>query len=317
MSIEQTIQTLKMPVTSIVRQLRQYWYAFRFHRAINKLQNELERPMMPCGSITADISTDRLWQQLAQIASLGGVARCVVSSSQLQMSGGGLYWQRYGKHYASVDQGREKALEHALTFELLDFLQVRRYCDIAAATSPIEHALVAEWPQVEYWKQDMLYETDISSQIIGGPAQAMHSVESGFFDALTLHCSFEHFDGLADVEFLPEVDRVLSPIGACLILPLYVAATHRIFFDPTTVSVEQVSKYDAEGELRPVYGFRQEHGRFYNPESLASRLLKQLPSTLCATLIRFTEQDAIDPSIYLNFALVLHRPDSVFRCPKA
>jgi hypothetical protein len=310
------LQILKAPARPMVRGLRQNWYAFRFHRAIKKLQTNLERSMMTCGSITADASTDVLWMQLEQVAAECGAASRVVSlSKQLKMSDGGLYWQRYGKHYTHVGQGREKALEHALTFELLDISRVRRYCDVAAATSPIEHALIAEWSQVEYWKQDMLYETDMSRKIIGGPAQAMQGVKSGFFDALTLHCSFEHFNGAADVEFLTEVDRVLSPIGACLILPLYVGATHRVFFDPTTVSVEQVSKYDLEGELRPVYGFRQEHGRYYSPESLAARLLKQLPPTLIATLIRFTEQDAVDPSIYLNFALVLHRADSIFRCP--
>lgn len=206
-------------------------------------------------------------------------------------------------------------MEHALTFELLDFSRVRRYCDVAAAASPIEYALTTEWSQVEYWKQDMLYKTDMNCKIIGGLAQAMQSVEPYFFDALTLHCSFEHFCGSSDVEFLIEVDRILSSIGACLILPLYVAATHRIFFDPTTVSVDQVSKFDLEGELRPVYGFRQEHGRFYSAVSLVSRLLKQLPSTLRATLIRFTEQDLVDSGIYLNFALVLHRPDSIFRYP--
>ncbi|GAC1495583.1 MAG: hypothetical protein NVS2B14_09430 [Chamaesiphon sp.] len=316
MSIEQTIQILKIPATPIVRWFRHNLYAFRFHQAIKKLQNHLERPIIPCELITAGVSPDNLWVQLKQVAEKCGVAQYVVSlSAQLDMSGGGLYWQNYGKHYTYIGQGREKALEHALTFKLLNFSRVRRYCDVAAATSPIEHALLAEWPQIEYWKQDMLYETDMSRKIIGGLAQAMQFIEPGFFDVLTLHCSFEHFYGSADIEFLAEVERVLSPIGACLILPLYIGATHRVFFDPTIVSVEQVSNYDLEGELRPVCRYYQEHGRFYSPESLASRLFKQVSSKLRVTLIRFTDQDVVDPSIYLNFALLLHRPDSIFHCP--
>ncbi len=52
--------------------------------------------------------------------------------------------------------------KHALTFELLDFDRVRRCCDVAAATSPIARALNAEWPGVEYWRQDLPFETDLT-----------------------------------------------------------------------------------------------------------------------------------------------------------
>ena len=257
---------------------------------------------------------DLLWKRIERVVASSGAATQILSLSKgLKLFNGNVYWQRYRSAYADIDQGREKALEHGLTFELLDFSRVRRYCDVAAGNSRIQYALIAEWPQVEHWKQDMSYKTDLSYRIIGGPAERMKSVRSGFFDALTLHCSFEHFSGLADVKFITEVDRILSPCGACLILPLYVAATHRIFFDPTTVTVEQVSKYDSEAELRPVIGYRQQHGRFYSPDSLVTRLLKHVPITLRVSLIRFTEQDAVDPNIYLNFAMVLHRPDSIFR----
>jgi hypothetical protein len=141
----------------------------------------------------------------------------------------------------------------------------------------------------------------------------MEAIAPGFFDALTLHCSFEHFEEAADVEFLAEVDRVLSPLGACLIVPLYLADTHRVYLDPTTVSPDRVRAYDAEAELRPVYRYRQDHGRFYSPETLATRLLAQLPATLDATLLRFREQAVVDSGIYIEFGLVLHRPQSILR----
>jgi hypothetical protein len=141
----------------------------------------------------------------------------------------------------------------------------------------------------------------------------MEAIAPGFFDALTLHCSFEHFEEAADVEFLAEVDRVLSPVGACLIVPLYLADTHRVYLDPTTVSPDRARAYDAEAELRPVYRYRQDHGRFYSPETLATRLLAAVPPSLRATLLRFRDQAAVDPGLYVEFGLVLHRPESVLR----
>ena len=159
----------------------------------------------------------------------------------------------------------------------------------------------------------MLFQTDFEKRVIGGYAQSMGAVEAGFFDALTLHCSLEHFTGTSDVEFVREVDRTLSPRGACLILPLYVADTHRVYFDPTIVSSDVAFSYDTEGELYAVYGYHQEHGRFHSPETLASRLLGNVPLTLNATIIRFHDQQSVGPEIYLRFALVLHRADSVFR----
>jgi len=37
----------------------------------------------------------------------------------------------------------------------------------------------------------------------------MRSVPNGFFDAITLHNSFEHFIWNADSDFVGEVDRIL------------------------------------------------------------------------------------------------------------
>jgi hypothetical protein len=143
----------------------------------------------------------------------------------------------------------------------------------------------------------------------------MTDIEDGFFDALTLHCSYEHFAGKADVEFLAEVDRVLSSKGACLILPLYIAAEHRIYFDPSLVTPESLQSYDRESALCALWHYRQEHGRYYSPESLWTRVLGKLPSGLAATLLCFTNQASIHPSIYVRFGLVLHRRSSILKLP--
>ena len=223
-----------------------------------------------------------------------------------------LYYERHREVY-QIDKGRGKALEHALGLELLDFSCVRRYCDVASCASPIQMTFAEHYPQVEFWMQDLTYQDDLPRFQLGGFAQNMSSIPNGFFDAMTLHNSFEHFMGNADSDFVPEVDRVLSPTGACLILPLYVASTPRIYFDPVAVTPSLLRTYDKGAELIPVRGFAsQEHARCYDATTLQKRLISRVPPTLEATIIDFAGGESIAPEMFPEFALVLHRRDSIF-----
>ena len=302
-------------LTARARPLVRWWrakaYASRYRRRLEEHRRAIPRQIESADRIDPGASVDALWQRIDD-ALPAGIGRSERWLGRPPLSTAfARYWTQYGRVYDGI--GREKALEHALTFELLDFRRIRRYCDVAAATSPISYPLADDWSDVEAWRQDLLFETDLSKRVVGGFAQSMEGIETGFFDALTLHCSLEHFEGTSDVKLVTEVDRVLSNQGACLILPLYVATTHRVYFDPTNVSSRAIRGYDDEGDLFAVYGYHQDHGRFHSPETLASRLLHNVPSTLNATLLRFHDHESLGPDIYLRFGLMLHRPDSVFR----
>ncbi len=223
------------------------------------------------------------------------------------------YFERHRDIY-EYDKGRGKALEHALGLELLDFSRVRRYCDVASCASPIQKTFTGHYPEVEFWVQDLSYEDDLPHFQLGGFAQNMKAVPDGFFDAITLHNSFEHFMGDADSEFMGEADRVLSPTGACLILPLYMAATPRIYFDPVGVTAALLRTYDKEAELISVRGFaNQEHARCYDATTLQERLIRRIPPSLEATIIDFSGGETIAPEMFPEFALVLHRRESVLQ----
>src|ERR1035438_5797049 len=190
--------------------------------------------------------------------------------------------------------------------------------DTASCASPIQKTFAEHYPQVEFWVQDLTYRDDLPHFQLGGFAQNMTSVPDGFFGALTLHNSFEHFMGNADSDFVREVDRVLGPTGACLILPLYVASTPRIYFDPVAVTPSLLRTYDKEAELIPVRGFAsQEHARCYDATTLQERLISRVPPTLEATIIDFSGGESIAPEMFPEFALVLHRKKSIFRCETA
>ena len=304
-------KTIKSGLGPLVRAGRRTLYRRKFERSAKLLSQRLGDRMKIATRIEYGDQHDHLWKKLQEKAPPHIRFQMMPLDKDPLTNRLKKCWAQYGEFYGNG--GQEKCLEHSLTFELLNFEKVRRYCDVAASFSRIERVLAAEWEGVEYWKQDLEYTSDFLQRRIGGFAQHMQDVPGGFFDALTLHCSFEHFSGTADTEFVAEVDRVLSPNGACLILPLYIGAKPCVYFDPTSVSEEQLRTYDSEAELRALWDYRQEHGRYYSPETLISRVLGRLPSTLIATMVRFTGQESIGPGIYLHFGLVLHRSTSVFR----
>lgn len=216
---------------------------------------------------------------------------------------------RFPDLYSPLGNGTEKAIEHGLTFFVLDPGKVRRHCDIAASASPFAAVCAAVHPTIEFWQQDLAYDSNRSERKIGGFAQEMREVPDGFFDSLSLHCSFEHFEGRADSAFLSEVNRVLSERGACFIAPLYLDLEPKIFFDPTVTPRERLSHFDDEAVLCATRHYRQEHGRYYSPATLRTRLLDALPADLQASLIRFRNPPE---DVYLRFGLVLHRTNSIF-----
>ncbi len=293
--------------------LRPVYYPARYYYRLLRVR-AAGLNVSPPGSIAMDCSHAEMARHMREAVSPR------VRWKNVDLSAGELrkkvesYFERHRDVYG-IDKGRGKALEHALGLELLDFSGVQRYCDVASCASPIQETFAQHFPKVEFWVQDLMYEDDPANQRLGGFAQKMTAVPNGFFDALTLHNSFEHFMWNSDSEFVAEVDRVLSPNGACLILPLYVAATARIYFDPVAVTPRMLRTYDSGAELIPVRGFaNQEHARCYDAKTLQQRLISRIPATLEATILDFSGGETISPEMYPEFALVLHRPQSTFVC---
>ena len=171
-------QKLKAPVAPLVRWLRAKAYGARYSLRLKELERAGKREIKPAATIDPHASADALWQRL-QDALPAGIHRSERWLGRPPFAEGiRRHWQRYEPIYEGV--GREKALEHALTFELLDFSKVRRYCDVAAASSPIRYPLADDWDTVEAWRQDLLFETDLSERVVGGYAQSMESIEPGF-----------------------------------------------------------------------------------------------------------------------------------------
>jgi hypothetical protein len=136
-------------------------------------------------------------------------------------------------------------------------------------------------------------------------------VPDGFADGLAAHCSFECFEGDADIQFIESTSRVLRPGGHCAILPLYLE--HEYFIATSPLCDQHGVRIDADAKRvwrddEYVVPF----SRHYSPEAFVARILAAVPSDMSATVVAFSNIDevmAVFPRqrIYAFFMLGLQK----------
>ncbi len=211
------------------------------------------------------------------------------------------YHKRYPGYYAG--NFPEKSLEHYIAADLLGISASDTYIDIASEQSPapeIYHRLFG----ASVYRQDLTYPPGLHGDTIGSDAAEL-PLPDAFASKVALHCSFEHFEGDSDVRFVREIGRVLRPGGAACIVPFYMAESYSVMTDPT-VSVPAGVVFEADSTVYCVEGWGNRHGRFYDPEHVADRIVQGL-GRLSALVYRITNSPDVDPSCYVRFALLLSR----------
>jgi SAM-dependent methyltransferase len=198
----------------------------------------------------------------------------------------------------------EKSLEHYVAAHLLRLGPQDIYIDIASEHSPapeIYHRLFG----AKTYRQDLAYAPGLHGDRMGGDAAHL-PVPDAFATKMALHCSFEHFEGDSDVGFIREVARVLKLGGAVCFVPLYLYEEYAIQTDPAVAMAAEVS-WEADAIVYCAPGWNNRHGRFYDPEHLANRIVKNLGS-LTLTLYRITNAQQVDATCYARFAMLVEKP---------
>jgi hypothetical protein len=214
-------------------------------------------------------------------------------------------WLRDARYpaFAYVVNRTEKFLEHQISFDLLAPAPGAIVMDVASCRSTFPSILRRRGHRVI--AQDLEFAPGLHDDKLGGSAAAMELPDETI-DGMTLHCSFEHFEGPADTGFIREASRVLRPGGNVVILPLYL---HQEFINMTDPIFASRVPIDDGATAVAVFGYANRFGRHYSVAELRSRVIEPaLAAGLTSAICRVRGSSAISPHVYVNFALVLTKP---------
>ena len=199
----------------------------------------------------------------------------------------------------------QKALEHYVSLELAAVAGSDTVVDVASNASPFAD-IVRRLTGARCLENDLQFRAGLHGDVIGGDAAAM-PVPDGFADVMTLHCSFDHFEGDADTGFVREAGRVLRPGGRVVILPMYLATEFGSTVDPRLRLPDLHLDPGMRRFLMPGLGVR--FSRLYDTARLTVRVLQPaVAAGLEPALLRVRGGDELVAGSYLNFALVLRKP---------
>ncbi|MDZ4854169.1 MAG: methyltransferase domain-containing protein [Nitrospirota bacterium] len=208
------------------------------------------------------------------------------------------------------DSGRapnavEKYLEHYVALTLLQLSDQEVYIDVASDTSPLSD-IARELKGVHAYQQDYAYPDGMRGNRIGGDACAL-PLPDGFADAMSLTCSYEHFEGDRDMAFLCEAERVLAPGGRLCILPLYLSSTYHIRTNPSLDITGLV--FDDQAVVCCRRDVHVRHARQYDVANLLSRVASHR-GALAMELYEIVDAASVDPSCYLRYAALFRKAES-------
>jgi len=197
----------------------------------------------------------------------------------------------------------EKTLEHFLTAKLLQLNKKDIYIDIANAGSPVPE-IYHQLYGCKTYRQDLAFPKGIDNNVIGGNAADM-PLKNNFADKMALHCSFEHFEGNADINFIKEANRVLKKNGRLCILPLYLFNQYAIQTDPVVLFKNNIA-FETDATLYCAKDYHNRHGRFYDIPHLISRIKNNL-NQLKLTIYIIQNIKTINSTAHLKFAALLEK----------
>ena len=201
----------------------------------------------------------------------------------------------------------EKALEHFLSVVLAAPKPGMTAVDIGSCTS-VAPAILRRVYGVRCLEQDLEYPAGVHGDRVGSSADCI-PLDNGSVDFMTLHCTFEHFEGGADSGFVAECARLLSPSGRVVILPLYLNATHCNVTGITDPAAREGIEWDADAEhYCEVPEWQNRFGRHYSVRALLDRVIAPaIRAGLKPRLIKVVNWGAVHASLWLRWVLILEQ----------
>jgi SAM-dependent methyltransferase len=202
---------------------------------------------------------------------------------------------------------QEKALEHFLSLVLGDPLPGQTVVDVGSCKSVVPEILREIYGATCY-EQDLVYPQGVNGTTIGSSASDI-PLASNSVDLFTLHCTYEHFEGDADIGFVKECGRLLRPGGKAIILPLYLNASHVNITGETSPEALGQIGWDSDAEhFCAIPEWQNRFGRHYSAKVFRTRVLDTAHRVgLSPTLYRTRSLSSVDPRLWLKWALVFEK----------
>ncbi|MFQ6066144.1 MAG: methyltransferase domain-containing protein [bacterium] len=206
--------------------------------------------------------------------------------------------------WTKLDFLHQKALEYYVSYQLLEPQTKDVFMDVGAQKSSYYRILSCR----EIYLQDMIYppglrRVDGRTFCLGGDAASLPLPKESV-DKISLHHTFEHFEGGKDRQFIKQSCRILKPEGKMCIIPLLLGdeytEVHRLpgkAFDP-----------QARRVIDPTTTLATPFARIYNIETLQTRVLAELPEEVEHTLYEITVDDEDTPDMSKNLGVKINRP---------
>ena len=202
-----------------------------------------------------------------------------------------------------------KKLQHYVAAKLLDLKKDDIYVDIGCGDSPAPE-IYREMYGCQVYRQDVTYPMGIHGNEIGGRAENM-PVPASSFTKMALHCSFEHFGGTSDMEFIDEASRVLKQEGRLCIVPLYLFHEYAILIDPCFWPRGFIRAENFESDAILYCGKDViPYMRYYDATHLHSRIRNKL-SDLKLIIYSLQNGSYVEPSCNTNFIALFDKVSSV------
>lgn len=201
----------------------------------------------------------------------------------------------------------EKALEHYISILLAEPRPGMTAVDIGSCKSVVP-AILRRTFSIRCLEQDLAYPPGLHGDQVGSSADEIPLPDASV-DFMTLHCTYEHFEGAADTGFVRESARLLRPGGRTVILPLYLNRNHCNVTGETDPTIISQIGWDGEASYRcAIPEWQNRFGRHYSATAFLRRVYEPAAGLgLKVRLLQVQNWELIHPKLWLRWVLVLER----------
>lgn len=220
-------------------------------------------------------------------------------------------YKNYAGHTCSAQL--EKVAEHFISIEFIRPKAGMTGVDVGSCMSVFPQ-IIRRLYNVQCYEHDIEYTPGVHHNRIGSSADNIPLPDDSV-DFITLHCTFEHFEGSVDSGFVDECARLLKPGGVAVILPLYLNKKHVNITGIVNPDKQSKIVFDPDADHYCVIPeWQNRFGRYYSPHTFTQRIWNPaLQAGLSPAIYKVQDWAKVHKELWLRWVLVL-KNEPEFAC---